>query len=266
MEYIRKSLLYKSNVEFEDYALNHIEGCSHNCRYPCYARLIKRKSEKEWQNIKLVSNAMDLLEKELPVLKNKIQQVHMCFSTDPFMYQQDEVIELSLQIIKKLVENNVKVKTLTKGVIPEEILGIEMNRYIHNSGELFEVDENNKINEYGITITTLNENFRKTFEPNTAKYRDRITALKQLSKNKLYTYVYCEPFSPKLCSIEEFVDLLNEIQFVNKIYWGCWQYNERFKSKTGYQKYYEVLRQFCIEKNIQLKLKKELYVYAGGRR
>ena len=33
----RKTLLYHSGVEYSDFCLNHVEGCSHGCKYPCYA-------------------------------------------------------------------------------------------------------------------------------------------------------------------------------------------------------------------------------------
>ena len=36
-ENIRKSLIYKTAVEYGDYTLNHVTGCSHGCKYPCYA-------------------------------------------------------------------------------------------------------------------------------------------------------------------------------------------------------------------------------------
>ena len=50
---IRKSLLYKSGVEYADFCLNHVEGCSHGCRYPCYAFQMKKrcgvvKTYEEW--------------------------------------------------------------------------------------------------------------------------------------------------------------------------------------------------------------------------
>ena len=39
----RKSLLYKSDVEYGNFCLNHVLGCSHGCLYPCYAfNLAKR--------------------------------------------------------------------------------------------------------------------------------------------------------------------------------------------------------------------------------
>ncbi|MEE1061431.1 MAG: hypothetical protein UH080_06370 [Ruminococcus sp.] len=37
---IRKSMLYKTGVEYGDYIINHVLGCSHGCQYPCYAFLI----------------------------------------------------------------------------------------------------------------------------------------------------------------------------------------------------------------------------------
>ena len=38
----RKSLIYKTGVEYGDYTINHIQGCSHGCKYPCYAFLLKK--------------------------------------------------------------------------------------------------------------------------------------------------------------------------------------------------------------------------------
>jgi DNA repair photolyase len=40
---IRKTLIYKSNVEYADYCLNHVEGCAHGCTYPCYAMMLKKR-------------------------------------------------------------------------------------------------------------------------------------------------------------------------------------------------------------------------------
>jgi len=39
----RKSLLYKTAVEYGDYTINHVEGCSHGCRYPCYAMMMAKR-------------------------------------------------------------------------------------------------------------------------------------------------------------------------------------------------------------------------------
>ena len=105
----RKTLLYRSGVEYADYALNHAEGCSHGCLFPCYAMMLKKRTGKvktyqDWREPKIVENALELLDQEIPKLKNKISRVFMCFATDPFMYKQKEIIDLSLKIIEKLNE------------------------------------------------------------------------------------------------------------------------------------------------------------------
>lgn len=73
---IRKSMLYKTGVEYGDYAMNYVQGCSHGCRYPCYAYLMAKRfgrvrSYEEWCRPKLVANTLALLEKEIPRLREK---------------------------------------------------------------------------------------------------------------------------------------------------------------------------------------------------
>jgi DNA repair photolyase len=252
----RKSLLYKSKVEFEDYAINHVSGCTHGCKYPCYARLIAKKTESEWDQISIVSNAIALLQNEIPRLKNDIKQVHLCFMTDVFMYQQPEVIKLSLDILRILKENNISYKTLTKGEMPyTDIISIEQNT---KQSDLF--IEPAKETKYGITITSLNEKFRSMYEPNTAPYTKRIESLKKIKEAGIKTYVYCEPFSPLVTPISQFKEFLDSISFVSEITFGSWQYNNKFQSKAPYAPYVEMFIDYCNTKSIKYKIKKELKV------
>src|SRR3989338_3781959 len=92
----RKSLLYKSGVEYADFCLNHVEGCAHGCEFPCYAKQMakrfgKVKEDSDWLKPKLVENALDLLDVEIPKYKDQIKFVDLCFMTDPFMYKYPEV-------------------------------------------------------------------------------------------------------------------------------------------------------------------------------
>ena len=102
----RKSLLYKTDVEYGDYTINHVLGCSHGCLYPCYAFNIKKrfgiiKEYNDWLKPKIVSNALELLDKEIPKYKKDIKSVQLSFTTDPFMQGYPEVSELTIKIIKK---------------------------------------------------------------------------------------------------------------------------------------------------------------------
>ena len=78
----RKSLVYKTGVEYGDYTINIAEGCSHGCKYPCYAMMMakrfgKAKTYEDWCEPKIVSNAIDLLDKELPKMKDSIKSIHL---------------------------------------------------------------------------------------------------------------------------------------------------------------------------------------------
>ncbi|MEK7309220.1 MAG: radical SAM protein [Planctomycetota bacterium] len=221
----RKTLLYKSEVEYADFCLNHVEGCSHGCRYPCYAYLLKKrcgtvKTYAEWCRPKIVANALELLDKEIPKYKDQIEYVHLCFTTDPFMYKQDEICDLSLEIIDKLNNHHIRCTVLTKGIYPRELAG--------RNGL-------SKNNEYGITLVSLNEQFRKDFEPHSSKFRDRIESLKHLHKKGFKTWVSIEPYpTPNLIG-QDLDEILESISFVDKIIFGKMNYNGQ-STKFEYNK------------------------------
>lgn len=84
----RKSLIYKTNVEYGDYTINHIQGCSHGCKYPCYAYMMKKrfgkiKTYEDWIKPAIVENTLELLDMEIPKFKDKITTLHLCFTTIP---------------------------------------------------------------------------------------------------------------------------------------------------------------------------------------
>ena len=89
----RKTLIYKTNVEYGDYTMNHVLGCSHGCKYPCYAYLQKKRfgivtSYEDWCAPALVKNTLELLDLEIPKFKNKSKYctcvlllIRLCMST-----------------------------------------------------------------------------------------------------------------------------------------------------------------------------------------
>ena len=122
----RKTMLYKTGVEYGDYTINHVLGCAHGCKYPCYAFMQKKRygqvtSYEAWLEPYLVSNTLELLDKEIPRQKSKIKSVQLCFSTDPFMYGYDEIMKMSLAALKKLNDAGIKCTVLTKGLLPPEL-------------------------------------------------------------------------------------------------------------------------------------------------
>ncbi|MBI5332830.1 MAG: radical SAM protein [Candidatus Aenigmarchaeota archaeon] len=240
----RKSLLYKSGVEYADYSINHVEGCAHGCQYPCYAMLLakrfgKIKKNSDWIKPKIVQNALELLDKEIPKYKHDIKFVHLSFMTDPFMFRHKDVSNLSLKIIEKLNKNGIKCTTLTKGIYPEEL--IDAKKY-------------SNINEYGITLVSLDEEFRKTFEPNSAPFQKRIDALKFLHKKGLRTWVSMEPYPTPNLVKQDLLQILKKIAFVDKIVFGKLNYNvqsSRFENnKEFYEECANIVINFCMDSGI----------------
>ncbi|WP_029687647.1 radical SAM protein [Thermoanaerobacter sp. A7A] len=246
---IRKTLLYKTGVEYGDYTINHVEGCAHGCKFPCYAFMLAKrfgriKSYEEWIKPKLVSNSLEILDKEIPKLKDKINFVHLSFTTDPFMMGYPEVTNLSLEIIKKLNSNGIKVTTLTKGIYPDELL--DKNNY-------------SEYNEYGITLVSLDENFKKAYEPYSSDYKDRIESLKKLHNAGLKTWVSIEPYPTPNIINQDLKEILNEVAFVDKIVFGKLNYNKEVSEYLWYKEFYnyctDVVIKFCEQHNIEYHIK-----------
>jgi len=231
---IRKTLLNKTAVEYGDYTINHVEGCSHGCIYPCYAMMMgkrfgKVKTYEEWLKPKIVKNAEELLKKEIPKHKDKIKFVHMCFSTDPFMYEQPEISELSCRLVKILNDEGIKCTGLTKGILP-----LELAKY-------------SKENEFGITLVSIDENFRKKWEPYAAPFKDRIKALKKLHDKGVKTWVSMEPYPTPNIINQDLGEILEAVGFVDKIIFGRLNYNKIVSQYKDRVNYYNELSEQVIE-------------------
>lgn len=242
----RKSLLYKTGVEYGDYTINHVQGCSHGCLYPCYAFMMARRFGKvkdynEWIKPVIVDNAIELLKKELPKFKDKINSVHLCFTTDPFMYKYDDISNLSIEILKLVNSYNIPCTALTKGILPKELANLS------------------KDNSYGITLISLNEEFRKKMEPGSAPYNDRIASLKYLHDNGCKTWVSIEPYPTPNFIEQDFDEILEAVSFADKIIFGRLHYNKKVSEYKDYKKYYNELAykviDFCERNNIEYHIK-----------
>lgn len=247
MQYIeRKSMLYKTGVEYGDYTMNHVQGCSHGCKYPCYAfQMAKRfgrvHTYEDWCSPVLVSNTLELLDKEIPRLKSKIQSVQLCFTTDPFMYGYPEITEMSMAAIRKLNAAGIKCTALTKGLLPMELSEMSLE------------------NEYGITLVSLDEEYRQRMEPGAAPYKERLAALKVLHGAGCKTWVSIEPYPTPNLIEQSLQELLSAVSFVDRIIFGRTNYNKEVSAYRSHREFYnecanEVIR-FCKEHHIAFHIK-----------
>jgi DNA repair photolyase len=243
---MRSSMLYKTCVEYGDYTMNHILGCAHGCKYPCYAFLQKKRfgqvtSYEAWTEPYLVSNTLELLQREIQRLKSKIKSVQLCFTTDPFMYGYDEIEKLSLAAIKLLNEADIKCTVLTKGLLPAALA------------------DSSKDNEYGITLISLDENYRERIEPGAAPYRERLAALEQLHDVGCKTWVSVEPYPTPNLIQQDLTLILEAVSFTDKIIFGRTNYNKEISSYRDHKQFFheqaELVVEFCKERGIAYHIK-----------
>ena len=242
----RKTMLYKTGVEYGDYTMNHVQGCAHGCLYPCYAYMMakrfgKVKSQEEWCTPLLVSNTLELLDEEIPRLKNKISSVQLCFTTDPFMVGYPEVGQMSIHAMRRLNEDGIKCTALTKGILPAELVELSPQ------------------NEYGITLVTLEEQFREQYEPGSAPLADRLAALRSLHDHGCHTWVSIEPYPTPNFVRPDLRALLEAVSFTERIIFGRMNYNKRVSEYDGAKQFFnmeaEKVISFCREKHIDFHIK-----------
>jgi len=243
----RKKLLYRSGLGF--WCINAAQGCSHGCRYPCYAFMMGRSygrtsSYEEWCRPKLVSNAAELLEKELAPakggrLKEKPEFISFSLTTDPFMVGYPEVAATSLALIELINAHGIPVSVLTKGRLPRELA--DRKRFPAE-------------NTYGISLVSLDEGFRERWEPGAAPYAERIAALRLLHEAGRGALVHMEPYPTPNIIAQDLGAILKEVDFVDELYFGAWNYNKLATAFPGRGDFYrdqgEIARRFCEEGGI----------------
>jgi DNA repair photolyase len=247
----RKSLLNKSALGF--YCVNHVQGCSHGCLYPCYAFSMARgygraKDYRDWCEPALVSNAQAILGRELDRLDKRIASgreerpdfVHFCLTTDPFMYRRPEASASSLRLMEMVNARGIGASILTKGILPVELS--DRSRFPSE-------------NTYGISLVSLSEAFREKWEPGAAPYADRIAALKALHGAGLRTLVHMEPYPTPNIFEQELDAVLEAVSFVDELYFGGWNYSSKASAFEDREGFYEACRQkvrrFCLRHRIE---------------
>ncbi len=242
----RKTLLYRTGVEYGDYCINHVQGCAHGCLYPCYAMMMAKRfgrvsSYEDWLKPRLVENALELLKSELPGLKSKIKSVHFCFTTDPFMYGYEEITAVTLQLIEELSRNNISYTALTKGILPQELADL---------GPCAQV---------GISLVSLDEDFRQRMEPFSAPAQERLDSLYGLYRRGMKTWVSIEPYPTPNIIDQDLYEILESVAFVDKIVFGRLNYNKLVNRYADRDDFYNRLSRqvidFCRQRDIEWHIK-----------
>lgn len=176
-----------------NWSINPYQGCEHGCIY-CYAR----NSHTYWgfsagldfeQEIMAKPAAPDLLRQYLSRKNYKPEAISLSGNTDCY-----QPIERKLQITRKLLEIFLEFRHPV-GIITKNSL------ILRDLDILKPLAEMNLVHVM-ISITTLDENLRRTMEPRTSTASKRLETIRILTENKIPAGVMVAPVIPGLTSHE----------------------------------------------------------------
>ncbi|MBL7169601.1 MAG: radical SAM protein [Candidatus Aenigmarchaeota archaeon] len=198
------SYLTKTNLPDADYVINPYIGCQGACVY-CYARFMKRFTghKEEWGKfVDVKVNCPEKLEKEIKrAKKGRIFFSSVCDPYQPL----EKKYKLTRRVLEILSNYDFFVAVQTKFSLV--LRDIDILKKLGNNVAV------------GFTITSLDENVRKRFEPFSSPVKDKINALKKLHKEGIATYVFVGPIFPHFTDLpkifEKLYKFVDDFEFEN---------------------------------------------------
>lgn len=181
-----KDYVTKSNLPASDYVINPYVGCPHGCKY-CYACFMKRftKHDEEWGTF------IDIKHCSKPISKKKLEKKTIFLSSVTDCYNPYEESHCITQgILKQLVDIDCIVNISTK------------SSFILRDIALLKRFKNLTVS---ISINTLDEDFRKDMD-NASSIADRLSTLKVLHENGIYTVLFMSPIFPMITDFQKIVE------------------------------------------------------------
>ena len=154
-----------------DFTLNPYSGCSFGCSY-CYAAFFSRDIEKrdswgKWVIVK--ENAVELLRKRRPgTLDGK--RIYLSSVTDPYQPVERQ-LELTKGILQALADRGDKPKLVVQTRSPDVVRDCDLFNRIEDNGGRVQVN---------MTVTTDDEDIRRTFEPHCPANPRRLDAISEV--------------------------------------------------------------------------------------
>lgn len=228
--------------EYSRLAANPYKNCGHRCAY-CYVPLVLHISREEFNQVATPrENYLYHLIKDCQKYRTAgiTEQVMLSFTTDPY-HPGDTT--LTAQTLKTLRDYGLGFCTLTKG-------GARALRDLY----LFRHNRD----AFASTLTTLDPEFSRKWEPGAALPAERIATLRAFHIAGIFTWVSLEPTLSPADSLEvvrttaEFVDLY-------KI--GKANYIPAVSSGIDWEKYTNEMIDLCSRLGVKHYIKKDLQQY-----
>lgn len=163
--------------EYAPLAANPYDGCGHLCRY-CYVPNVRHITRQYFDaDARPREDFLRLVEKDARKYKAAgiTEQVMLSFTTDPY---NPKNTSLTRPTLEKLQEYGLGICVLTKGGA-RSLVDIDLFRPERDA--------------YACTLTTLDDNFSRKWEPAAALPDERIGALREAHYRDIFTWVSLEP-------------------------------------------------------------------------
>lgn len=165
-----------------DFTLNPYAGCSFGCTY-CYAAFFshspdKRDSWGQWVTVK--ENAVERMRASRRRLDGKL--IYMSSVTDPYQ-PMERKLRLTRGVLETLASSQ-RVKLVVQTRSPDVVRDVDLFRRIVTNGGHVQIN---------LTVTTDDEEVRRTFEPHCPNNRVRLRAATDLRTSGVRTCITMTP-------------------------------------------------------------------------
>ena len=177
------------------WSMNPYQGCEHGCIY-CYARTTHEywgySADTDFEkNILVKKNAAILLEAKLKSRSWKGEPNMLSGNTDCYQPAEKQ-LKITRQLLEVCLQYNQPVGIITK------------NALICRDIDVLEKLAKKNLVQVSISITTLNEELRRTMEPRTSTSASKLKTIRTLSAHGIPVHVMMAPIIPGLNSDEIF--------------------------------------------------------------
>ena len=189
-EIVTKDLITKSNLPASDYVINPYVGCPHACKY-CYARFMKRFTghTEEWGNF------IDIKRCDKTISVKKLYQKSVFISSVTDCYNPFEAkYQVTRNVLKQLKKADCLITISTKSdlILRDIDILTELKNLV-----------------VAISINTLDNDFQSDMD-NASSITQRITALKELHKQGIYTVLFMSPIFPYITDYKKIIEATEE--------------------------------------------------------
>ena len=186
-----KSWITPSKLPGVDFVINPYVGCPHKCLY-CYAAFMKTftNHSEDWGDF------LDVKHCDKPLSTKRLDGKRIVISsvTDPYNAF-EKPYRVTRQLLEQLHGSRANITIITKSDL--------ILRDIDLIGRLEKA-------EVAISINSLDDTFRRHFEPRAPTAKKRLDALRQIHEAGIRTILFMSPIFPGITDFREIVDASRE--------------------------------------------------------